>query len=175
MSKVSIGMRGWRFDEDEVFTPEGEYRPFERMDDDVRRRLVRLTVVYGSPCDACWLIHGDENVTECNEAEYVYGEPLAEVLVCETHEPDLVYWFREAGGSEYAGADDFDDHFHEWFLAGNRAPDGYEGMDYVSEAPEGLPEPPEIAKEDVPVEVGEVEDRIDVRDVLDEEYPTSDP
>jgi len=172
---VSIGMRGWRFDEDEVFTPDGDYRSFDSMDDDVRRRLVRLTVVYGSPCDACWLIHGDENVTECNEAQYVYGEPLAEVLVCETHEPDFVYWFRDAGGSEYAGADDFDDHFHEWFLEGTRAPDGYEGMDYVSQAPDELPEPPEIAESDVPVAVGEVEERIDVRDVLDEEYPTSNP
>lgn len=175
MSKVSIGLRGWRFDEHAVFTPEGEYKPFDRLDEEVRQRLIRLTVLYGSPCDACWLIHGDENLRECNEAEYIYGEPLAEVVVCESHEPDFVYWFREAGGSEYAGADDFDDHFHEWFIDGNRAPPDYPGMEYVSEAPEALPEPPRIEPEDVPVTVGEIEDRIDVRDVLDSEYPTSDP
>jgi len=174
MSKVSVGMRGWRFDEEELFTPDGEYVPFEEMSEETRQRIVRLGVLYGSPCDACWLIHGDENLDECNEAEYVYGEPLAEVVVCESHEPDFVYWFRESGGSEYAGADDFDDHFHEWFLEGNRAPEGYDGMEYRSEAPDELPDPPEIDEEDVPVEAGEVIQCIDVRDVLDEEYPTAD-
>jgi len=81
MSKVSIGLRGWRFDEDEVFTDDGEVRPFDEMRDDTRRRLVRVGVLYGSPCDACWLIHGDAALDACNEATVLYGEPLSEVSV----------------------------------------------------------------------------------------------
>jgi hypothetical protein len=140
MSKVSIGLRGWRFDEDEVFTAEGEYRPFDRMDADVRNRLIRLSVVVGEHCDACWL--GREDPGERNRVGYVYGEPMAEVLVCDDHEPDFVYWFREAGGSEHAGESDFDDRFHEWFADGNRAPDRYGGMEYVEAEAAELPDPP---------------------------------
>ncbi|PSQ16593.1 hypothetical protein BRD00_10570 [Halobacteriales archaeon QS_8_69_26] len=175
MGKVSIGLRGWRFDEEEVFTDEGEYRPFDEMDLDVLQRLVRLSVVYGGPCDACWLIHGDENIDECNRAGYVYGEPLAEVLVCEEHEPDFVYWFREAGGDEGAGEKDFDDHFHEWFLDGGRAPEGYEGMEYVADDPEDLPEPPQPDTDELDVDA-RMEDgkRIDMRnmEIEDLDYPS---
>ncbi len=173
MGKISIGLQGWRFDESAVFTDDGEYRPFDELDDDDRERLIRLTVIAGAPCDACWLIHG-EDWDACNEARYVYGEPLAEVLVCEEHEPDFVYWFREEGGDPVAGADDFDDHFHEWFLDGGRAPDGYEGMEYVEDDPDDLPEPPDVDADDVDLHVGETEERIDLRDVdVSTDYPTS--
>ena len=59
MAKLSIGLRGWRFDETEVFTDDGEMRPLMEMSEATRGRLVRLTVIAGNPCDACWLIHGD--------------------------------------------------------------------------------------------------------------------
>ena len=36
MGKISIGLRGWRFEEDEVFDAEGNVRPFGEMDEDTR-------------------------------------------------------------------------------------------------------------------------------------------
>jgi hypothetical protein len=166
MAKVSIGLQGWRFEESEVFTEEGAYRPFDAMDEDVRNRLIRLDALVGAPCDACWLETRDRG--ECNTARYVYGEPLAEVVVCEAHEPDFVYWFQEADGRAVAGESDFDDHFHRWFADGNRAPEGFEGMEYVATHPDELPDPPSVDPEDVDLEVGEVEERIDVRSVVDD-------
>ena len=141
MGKVSIALRGWRFDEDEVFDENGDLRPVMEMSDATRERLVRLTVVAGQPCDACWLIHGDDNLRQCNVARVVYGEPLAEVVLCDGHEVDFFYWFREAGGSEYRGTDEFQDRFHEWFADGGRAPDGYAGVEHVDTDPDSIPEP----------------------------------
>ncbi len=140
MAKVSIGLRGWRFDEDEVFDEEGNVRPLVEMDDDTVYRLVRLSAILGEPCDACWL--QEDDVEDCNAAAIVYGEPLSEVVLCERHEADFLYWFREEGGSEYAGSDELQDAFHEWFVSGNRAPEGYAGLDHVEENPSDLPEPP---------------------------------
>jgi len=169
-NKVSIGLRGWRFDEDEVFTEDGEYRDFAEMDDDVRNRLVRLSVVVEETCDACWLETDDPD--ERNQVEYVYGEPLSEVLVCEPHEPDFVYWFRERGGDRYAGIDEFDDRFHEWFLEGGRAPDWYDGMEYVAGG-EDLPSPPTPDPEYLEGHVaeGKPEQRIDLREGTVETFP----
>ncbi|MFB6185688.1 MAG: hypothetical protein ABEI86_02330, partial [Halobacteriaceae archaeon] len=124
MEKVSIGLRGWRFDESEVFTDNGEYRPLDEMSKDTRKRLVRLSAIHDQPCHACWLIHGDENIEECNKAEIVYGEPLAEVLLCEEHSDDFAYWYFEEEGNQYRGEDEFQDKFHAWFADGNRAPEG---------------------------------------------------
>jgi len=168
MDKVSIGLQGWRFDEAEVFTEDGDYRPFDEMDGDTRRRLVRLSVVVGAPCDACWLLSDAE---DHREAEYVYGEPLSEVLLCAAHEPDFVYWFREAGGDRHAGSEEFDDRFHEWFLDGGRAPEGYDGMEYVAGDGE-LPEPPTPDPEAVPGLEDHLghdtpEERIDLRERAD--------
>ncbi|WP_254767956.1 hypothetical protein [Salinilacihabitans rarus] len=143
MGKVSIGMLGWRFDEAHVLDEDGEFRPLEEMPPDVRERLIRLGVLYNAPCNACWLIHGDAGLDDCNTARYVYGEPLSEVVLCEAHEPDFVYWFREEGGEAHRGDDAFEDAFYEWFLDGNRAPEGYEGMEYVTTDPDDLPEPPD--------------------------------
>ncbi|NHN40603.1 hypothetical protein G9C85_02990 [Halorubellus sp. JP-L1] len=165
MSKVSIGLRGWRFDEDEVFTDDGDVRPFDEMREDTRRRLVRVGVIYGSPCDACWLIHGDDDLEACNESTVVYGEPLAEVTVCDEHEADFLYWFREDDGIEHAETDRFEDAFHEWFAAGNRAPEGYGGVEYVETDPRSLPET-EMPDPDDYDELGTrevVEQRIDLR------------
>ena len=147
MGKISIGMRGWRFDEDEIFEEDGSIRPLMEMDEDTRHRLVRLSAVLGEPCSACWLIHGDENIDQSNPASIVYGEPLAEVVLCRQHEADFLYWFREEGGEEYAGTATLQDEFHEWFADGNRAPEGYAGLEYVDEAPDELPEIPDEPEE----------------------------
>lgn len=164
MGKVSIGLRGWRFDEDEVFTEDGEFRPLDGIPEDPRTRLLRLQALVGSPCDACWLIHGDENLPECNVAAVVYGEPRAEVVLCSDHEADFLYWFSEAGGSEYKGEDVLQDEFHEWFLDGGRAPEGYGGVEHVETDPESIPEPPEPDQEALRAKVPEEErTRIDLR------------
>jgi hypothetical protein len=179
MSKVSIGLRGWRFDEDEVFTDDGDVRPFDEMREDTRRRLVRVGVLYGSPCDACWLIHGDENLQACNDASVVYGEPLSEVTVCDEHEADFLYWFREDGGIEHAETERFEDAFHEWFAAGNRAPEDYGSVEHVDTNPRALPEtamPDPDEYEDLGTrEV--IEQRIDLRkgEIEEAPDPRSDP
>lgn len=159
MGKVSIGLRGWRFDEEEVFTEDGELRPIDKLSEDIREQLVRLTVITGSPCDACWLIHGDENVEECNVANVVYGEPLDEVILCANHETDLLYWYREEGGSEYRGTPEFKDRFHEWFDDGGRAPEGYGGLEHVDTDPDGVPQPePEVEMPSLEEELAELDD-----------------
>jgi hypothetical protein len=146
MAKVSIGLRGWRFDEGEVFTDDGEFRPLEELPDDTRKRLIRLTYLQEKPCDACYLAHGESEKRRANPGEFVYGEPMEEVLLCADHEADFLYWFREAGGRDAAGTETFRDGFHEWFLDGNRAPEGYGGLDHVDTDPGELPTPPEPAE-----------------------------
>ena len=150
MGKVSIGLRGWRFDEEDIFTDAGGWRPLEEIPKEPRHRLVRLQVVMNKPCDGCYLVHGDEEIQRCRPASIVYGEPLDEVLLCDDHEADFLFWFRERGGSTVAGEETFRDAFHEWFDDGGRAPDGYGGMDHVEEAPEELPDlrDPETLYED---------------------------
>jgi len=166
MGKVSIGLRGWRFDEDEVFTDEGEFRPLEEIPPDPRDRLLRLQALVGSPCDACWLMHGDENIDECNVTEVVYGEPLSEVVLCSEHEADFRYWFAEAGGSQYKGSEELEEAFHEWFLDGGRAPEGYGGIEHIDTDPTDVPEPPDPDPEDLEVEVpGAERERIDLRNM----------
>ncbi len=140
MGKVSIGLRGWRFDEADVFDEDGELRGLDEMPEDSRNRVVRLSSLVGEPCNACWLVHGEEHIEECNPGTIVYGEPLAEVLLCNEHEADFLYWFRELGGREFAGSADLQDQFHEWFLDGGRAPDPYGGLDHVQRHPDALPE-----------------------------------
>lgn len=142
MGKVSIALRGWRFDEDAVFDEDGEMRPLRDMDNETRTRIIRLSVAAGEPCDACWLKHGRANVQQCNVARVIYGEPLHEVLLCADHEPDFLYWFREEGGRDLANRPtDFEDSFYEWFDDGNRAPEDYGGMEYVNTEPEEVPKP----------------------------------
>ncbi len=137
MGKVSIGLRGWRFDEEEVFDENGDLRPLETMEESTRNRLIRLRVLAGKPCDCCYLL--STSAADCNEARVVYGEPLAEVLLCQVHEPEFLYWYREDGGKQKAGTDHFADMFHEWFAAENRAPPEYNGVAHVDTDPETLP------------------------------------
>lgn len=174
MGKVSIGLRGWRFEEAEVFDDDGEFKDLRAMPDETRFRLQRLEVLVTAPCHGCWLIHGDENLPECNVAEVVYGEPQSEVILCSDHEPDFLYWFREEDGEGYMGEDELRDAFHEWFAAGGRAPEGYGGVDHVDTDPENLPEPSEPDPEAVSMEPPEDGKRIDLRDIdLDQDYPSS--
>jgi hypothetical protein len=132
MTKVSIALRGWRFEEDDVFDEDGDRRPLAEMPEDARHRIVRLAQISGDACDACWLVHGDADVDRANPGDIVYGEPLAEVILCEEHEADFLYWFREAGGRKHTGEAAFPDRFHEWFADGNRAPEGYGGLEHVA-------------------------------------------
>jgi len=143
MAKVSIGLRGWRFEESEVFTEDGEFKPLDEVPEEPRERLVRLTYLVEQPCDACYLIHGEEAIARCAQAAIVYGEPGDELLLCADHEADFLYWYREAGGNAYRGEPTFRDRFHEWFADGGRAPDGYEGLEHVDTDPDGLPAPPD--------------------------------
>lgn len=166
MAKVSIGLRGWRFDEDDIFTKDGELRSLDDMPLDVRNRVIRLENLVDAPCDACWLIHGDENLTECNPAEIVYGEPMAEVVLCGDHEADFLYWYREEDGSEHRGDDTFQDAFYEWFKAGNRAPEGYAADEHVETAPASLPRFDELGDMDpviTPEDLGLERDRTSLR------------
>lgn len=172
MAKVSIGLRGWRFDERDIFTDDGELLALDDMPLDTRNRVIRLSKLVDAPCDACWLIHGDDGIRECNVATVVYGEVMAEVVVCDEHEPDLLYWFREAGGHEYVGSEDFHDAFHEWFLAGNRAPDDYEGDVHVETDPGALPQFDTVGDMDpvvTPADLGLDLDRVDLSAVKRDE------
>jgi len=161
MAKVSIGLRGWRFEESEVFTEGGDWRPFEEMPDETSERLVRLRTLVSKPCDCCFLIYGEEEMERCRESAIVYGEPYSEVVLCEEHEADFLYWFREAGGDAYVGEDELQDEFHEWFAADERAPDGYGGVEHVDTDPETLPEPPNPDEDD------EDRYRVDLREAMD--------
>lgn len=172
MAKVSIGLRGWRFDEGDVFTEDGELRPVDHMPADVRSRILRLERLIDTPCDACWLIHGEDDLRACNPADVVYGEPMAEVVLCDDHEADLLYWYRECGGAAHRGEETFQDAFHEWFDAGNRAPANYGTDEHVETEPEALPafEPPgNMEPEVTPADVGLGEDRLDLRSLKRDE------
>jgi hypothetical protein len=183
---VSIGFRGWRFDEDEVFDEHGNYRPLAEMSDDTSARLRRLPTLMDRPCDACYLAHGS-NDQDHNVPAAVYGEPQAEVLVCNEHERDFYYWFLELGGDQYRGTAELQTAFREWFADGGRAPDAFEGPEHVATEPEATPEPtvpdPEILNLDVPedeqskLDLREEMDDVDEDDLdleLDADYPGSD-
>ena len=154
MTKVSIGFRGWRFEEGDVFDEHGDLRPFDEIPEDARNRLLRLTAIVGESCDACWLEHESNDPGAGDMAEIVYGEPLAEVKLCADHEADFLYWFRECGGEQYAGRAALSREFHDWFDDGNRAPEGYGGLDHVDQAPEDLPDPTQSER------LQEVEDQV---------------
>jgi hypothetical protein len=144
MAKINVGLRGWRFDEEEVLGEDGRVRPIGTMDEKTRHRIVRLAQRVTDPCDGCWLLHGPDQAERCRQGAAIYGEPGAEVLLCAEHEPDFLYWFREAGGSQYAGTIELAEGFHAWFLDGGRAPEDYAGVEHVEEDPDALPEPPDI-------------------------------
>jgi len=146
MGKVSIGLRGWRFDEEAVFADDGTIRPLANMDAETRERIVRLSAMMGEPCDCCYLIHGEEEVRRCNPAQAIYGEALGEVLLCDDHEAEFVYWFQEEGGKRHAGERELKDRFHQWFVDGGRAPEGFE-LEHVEEDPDGVPEAPDPEEE----------------------------
>jgi len=159
MAKISIGLRGWRFDEDAVFDEDGDVRDVAEMPEDTRNRLLRLQAILGEPCNACWLVHGESDIEQCNPAEIVYGEPLAEVLLCAEHEPDFLHWFREEGGEEYTGRATLQEEFHEWFADGGRAPEGYAGLEHVEGDPDDLPD--DLGSEGTNESLREVEQQVE--------------
>ena len=162
MAKVSVGLRGWRFDEEEIFTDDGELKPLDEIPEGPRERLFRLVGLVEEPCDVCYLEHGESEVHRCNQAEIVYGEPEGEVLCCPEHEPDLIYWYREEGGSEHAGSVEFGDRFHEWVAAGNEAPEGYGSVEHVEQDPGGLPDLPDQQEVQERLEADFEGERIDI-------------
>jgi len=168
MAKVSIGLRGWRFDEAEIFTDDEELKPLDEIPEEPRERLMRLVGLVEEPCDVCYLDYGEDEVHRCNQAEIVYGEPSGEVLLCPEHEPDLLYWFREEGGSEHAGSLEFGDRFHEWVAAGNEAPEGYGSVEHVDEDPDGLPDLPDQQDVRERIERDFEGDRIDILELAGE-------
>lgn len=139
MGKVNIGLRGWRFDEDTVFDDSGRIRPIGSMDADARDRVLRLAERVDDPCDACWIVHGEENVEQSNPAEVIYGEPQGEVVLCSDHERDFVYWFRNEADEELIGHPELGDAFHEWFMDGGRAPEVFPPLEHVDESPDDVP------------------------------------
>ena len=140
MGKVNIGLRGWRFDEDAVFDDEGKIRPLGTMDPDARDRVLRLAERVNDSCDACWIVHGEENAEEHSPAEVIYGEPRGEVVLCSDHERDFVYWFRREADDDLIGHPELGDAFHEWFMDGGRAPEEFPPLEHVDESPEEVPE-----------------------------------
>lgn len=164
MGKVSIGLRGWRFDEADVFSEEDELRPLSEMPPDVRKRIQRLSTVVSAPCDVCWL--HQESATECRVAEVVYGEPGAEVLLCDEHETDFVYWYREAGGQAHRGTAALQDRFHEWIASGNSAPNWYDGIEHIATNPTAVPEAKVVDLSTIDPELpDEQKERIDLRNM----------
>ena len=168
MSKVSVGLRGWRFEESEIFADDGTFKPLEEIPLDPRQRLIRLTTLMEKPCDACYLEHGNENIRRCREAAIVYGEPMGEVILCAQHEPDFMYWYQHEDGSQFRGEEEFADAFHEWYAAGNRSPAEYGTVEHVDTDPDNLPSPP--SPEEVYAELLEEYEprRIDLRQYDDE-------
>ena len=169
MGKVSIGLRGWRFEEADIFTDDGMFKELEAIPEDDSKRLLRLVTLVEQPCDACGLIHGEDEIQRATQAAVVYGEPNDEVVLCENHEADFRYWYQEAGGSEYRGTDDFDDAFGEWFDNGGRAPSGFGSVEHVATDPETLPDPPDAAELNAMLSEGYEPERIDLREYVDSE------
>ena len=171
MAKVSIGLRGWRFEESEVFTDEGEFRPLDDVPAEPRERLLRLSQLVTEPCDACYLDHGEADSERWREATVVYGEPRDEVLLCDRHEADFHYWYAEAGGSAYRGDPELRDEFHEWFAAGGRAPADYGGVEHVDTDPDDLPDPPtaEELQRRLEERTGFEGERLDMREFVDDD------
>lgn len=147
MAKVNIGLRGWRFEEDEVFGDDGKIKPLGTMDEDTRARVLRLTERLTDPCDACWLEYGREDPAKCKQAAVIYGEPRGEVILCQEHEADFVYWFRTVADEDVIGTAELQDAFHGWFADGGRAPDGYDGLEHVDSDPDAVPEAPDPYEE----------------------------
>lgn len=168
MGKVSVGLRGWRFDEDDIFTDDEQFKPLDAIPADPRQRLLRLLSLVEKPCDVCYLHHGEAEKARCNRATVVYGEPLDEVLLCDDHEPDFIYWYQHAGGSDLRGNPHFADQFHEWVEDGNRAPDSFGRVEHVETDPESLPDLPDPDEIQARIEADYQPRKIDLADYVDE-------
>ena len=169
MGKVNVGLRGWRFAEADIFTDEGLFKQLEEIPKDDRQRLLRLVSLVEKPCDACRLIHGEDEIHRARQAAVVYGEPNDEVVLCADHEADFLYWYQNDGGSEYRGSAAFDDAFEEWFDNGGRAPEEFEAVEHVETDPEGLPDPPDAEELNAMLSEGYEPERIDLREYVDDE------
>lgn len=123
--KVSIGLRGWTFDPDDVFDDDGELKDLEEMPDEDKLRISRLTEIIGNACHVCMLRNPEEGWDVWEKATVVYGEVTSEVLTCDEHESEFLYWYFEEGGKAYKGDDKLPDKFHKWVREGGEAPPDY--------------------------------------------------
>lgn len=123
--KVCIGLRGWKFDPDNIFDAEGDMKPIDEIPEDDRLRVVRLREIIGNACHVCMLRNPEEGWDAWRKADAVYGEPTHEVLVCDEHEKEFLYWFWDEGGEEYKGENELQTRFHDWVEEGGEAPAGY--------------------------------------------------
>ncbi|MFB6283315.1 MAG: hypothetical protein ABEK59_05185 [Halobacteria archaeon] len=112
--KISIGLRGWRFNPDDVFDADGNLKSPEEIPEDQRERIARLPDIIGNACHVCMLLNPDEGWDEWTKATVVYGEPRHEVLTCDDHEPVFETWFFDEGGEALKGSDNLADTFHAW-------------------------------------------------------------
>ncbi len=167
MGKVSVGLRGWRFDEQDIFTDDEQFKPLDEIPPDPRQRLLRLLSLVDKPCDCCYIIHGSENKQQCNRAQAVYGEALDEILLCDDHETDFIYWYQHAGGSDLRESAHFADQFHEWFAAGKRAPESFDRIEHVETDPEALPDLPSADEIQARIQADYEPRTIDLRDYME--------
>jgi len=178
MAKVSVGLRGWRFDEEEIFTDDEELKPLDEIPEEPRERLVRLVSLVEEPCDVCYLEHGEAEVHRCNQAEIVYGEPKGEVLLCPEHEPNLIYWFRGGGRQRARRRPRVRRPLPRVGRRGQRGPGWVRPVEHVEEDPDGLPDLPDQQDIQERVEQDFDGDRIDILELAgetdDEEEGTAD-
>ena len=112
--KVCIGLRGWRFNPDDVFDSEGRIKKPEDIPEGQRERIARLSDIVGNACHVCMLLHPDAGWDEWVKADVVYGEPRHEVLMCDEHEDVFETWFFDEGGKALKGSEELQYEFHEW-------------------------------------------------------------
>lgn len=112
--KICIGLRGWKFNPDDVLTEKGELKALEEMSEHDRLRIVRLSEIIGNACHVCMLKNPEEGWDKWKKATVVYGEPTSEVLLCDEHESVFEIWFFEKGGKTYKGKEEMAEKFHEW-------------------------------------------------------------
>lgn len=112
--KICIGLRGWKFDIQEVLDKNGELKALEEMSEEDKVRIIRLSEIIGNACHVCMLKNPEEGWDVWEKATVVYGEPTSEVLLCDKHESIFEHWFFNEGGKAYKGKEELQEKFHNW-------------------------------------------------------------
>ena len=62
-------------------------------------------------------------------------------------------------GATSSARPEFKDRFHEWFADGNRAPEGYAGVEHVDTDPDAVPQPePDVEMPTLEEEIEKLDD-----------------